>query len=326
LSKIDVVIAVHGGAGAIYQKNMTADQIQFRLCGLRDALKRGFEILLSNCSAVDAVHAAVHEMENHSGFNAGIGSSLNSESEVEMDASIMCGIEKQVGAVCGIRRLRHPINAARRLMAEDQNFFQGAAFESRMQKLSEEVMDPRWFITEPRLKQQLKAAETKSMLLDHSSESLAGKTGTVGAAALDYQGNLSAATSSGGMCNKYPGRIGDSPVVGAGVWAENNCLALSATGTGEQFIRSCFAFNIAALVKYKGLGLQEACITALDDVKLISGEGGCVAIDSEGNLALPFNSAGMYRAWINPGSKKYFLAIFDEDYLEAGTLDDLLKK
>ncbi len=260
-------IAIHGGAGTILRSTMTPElQLQYE-SGLQQAMNTGYEILAAGGSS--------HEM----------------------DSSIMYGKGLEAGAVCGVSNIKNPVKLARAIMDHSEHVVlcgPGAEEFARLQHLQFE--DNEYFYTEQRYKQWQQALLEDKVQLDHSDK----KFGTVGAVALDKHGNLAASTSTGGMTNKKYGRMGDSPVIGAGTYANNNTCAISCTGHGELFIRSIVAYDISCLIEYKGLSLKEACdIVVHDKLLKIGGEGGLVAIDKYGNIEMPFNSEGMYRACRN---------------------------
>jgi L-asparaginase / beta-aspartyl-peptidase len=319
------VLAIHGGAGAL-RRDIQGDPVllEGRCAGLRRALAAGWRILSAGGPALDAVQAAVEELEDDPHFNAGRGASLDELGRVRLDASIMCGRERRAGALCAAERLRHPVAGARRLLEEGLVLAEGREVEERLCRAGLEGMPPGWFVTPARraqLEAALAAGETR---LDHSGESAAaGRTGTVGAAARDAAGHLAAATSTGGMTAKRAGRIGDSPVIGAGTWADDRSLALSATGMGEAFLRTAFAKEVADRLLLAGQSLGEACAAALAEVSALGGEGGCAAVDRFGRVALPFSSAGMYRGWTDIAAGRWRLAIFEEAVLQEGPLEDL---
>ncbi len=292
-------IAIHGGSGTINRTEITPEQEnQFRQ-GLEDALDAGYHILARGGSALDAVEEAVRSLEENELFNAGRGSVFSANGKHEMDASIMCGQSLKAGAVAGVTNIRNPISLARVVMEQSENVFllgAGAEEFAREHKLTVETDD--YFFTQLRFDQLKDAQKENKTQLDHSKKNT-GK-GTVGAVALDKEGNLAAATSTGGLTNKKYGRVGDTPVIGAGTYASNQTCAVSCTGYGEFFIRSVVAYDISCLMEYKGLSLKEACIYVVQDkLKNRGGEGGLIAIDAAGHVELPFNSEGMYRAWRN---------------------------
>lgn len=290
-------IAIHGGAGTILRSTMTADlQLQYET-GLQQALDKGYKILEGGGSSLDAVEAAVMMLEDFPLFNAGKGAVFNNIGKHEMDASIMFGKGLEAGAVCGVGNIKNPVQLARAVMEHSGHVLlsgQGAEIFARQQNIPFE--DDAYFYTEQRYKQWQEALKEDKVQMDHSDK----KFGTVGAIALDKNGNLAAATSTGGMTNKKFGRVGDSPVIGAGTYANNNTCAVSCTGHGELFMRSVVAYDISCLVEYKGLSLKEACdLVVYDKLVKIGGEGGLIAIDKQGNIEMPFNSEGMYRACRN---------------------------
>jgi len=285
-------IAIHGGAGTILRSTMTpALQLEYET-GLQHALDTGYQILETGGSSLDAVEAAVVSLEDCPLFNAGKGAVFNNVGGHEMDACIMSGKGLQAGAACGISHIRNPIKLARAVMEHSQNVLLCGAGAEQFAKQHLSFEDDAYFYTEQRYMQWQDALKEDKVLLDHSDK----KFGTVGAVALDIHGNLAAATSTGGMTNKKFGRIGDSPIPGAGTYANNNTCAVSCTGHGELFIRSVVAYDISCLMEYKGLSLKDACdLVVYDKLVKIGGEGGLIAIDKIGNIEMPFNSEGMYR-------------------------------
>jgi beta-aspartyl-peptidase (threonine type) len=293
----DISIAIHGGAGTILRSTMTPElQLQYET-GLQNALNAGYNILAGGGSSLDAVEAAVASMEDFPLFNAGRGAVFNNIGGHEMDAAIMNGKGLEAGAVCGVSHVKNPVALARAIMDHSGHVIlcgQGAEQFAKLQGLAFE--GDAYFYTEQRYRQWQEALKEDRVQLDHSDK----KFGTVGAVALDKDGNLAAATSTGGMTNKKYGRMGDSPIPGAGTYANNNTCAISCTGHGELFIRSVVAYDISCLIEYKGLSLKEACdIVVYDKLVKIGGEGGLIAIDKHGNIEMPFNSEGMYRACRN---------------------------
>jgi beta-aspartyl-peptidase (threonine type) len=290
----NISIAIHGGAGTILRSNMTPElQAQYE-AGLGQALQAGYAILESGGSSVDAVQAAVMHLEDFQLFNAGKGAVFNNRGKHEMDASIMDGRTLAAGAVCGVGNVRNPVQLARAVMDQSEHvLLAGAGAEEFARQMELPFEADSYFFTQQRYDQWQQALLEDKVQLDHSDK----KFGTVGAAALDMAGNLAAATSTGGMTNKKFGRVGDSPIPGAGTYANNATCAISCTGHGELFIRSVVAYDISCLMEYKGLSLQEACnIVVHDKLVRIGGEGGLVAVDYSGNICMPFNSEGMYRA------------------------------
>lgn len=295
------VIAIHGGAGAITRSQLSQEQELRYIQALSDIVETGQRMLEDGRSALDVVTEAVRLLEECPLFNAGIGAVYTRDETHELDACVMDGNTLNAGAVAGVSHLRNPILAARLVMEHSPHVMmigEGAenfAIAQGMERVSADI-----FSTPERYAQLLAARTAGETVLDHSASPLDenNKMGTVGAVALDMFGNLAAATSTGGMTNKLPGRVGDSPLVGAGCYANNASVAVSCTGTGEVFIRALAAYDIAALMDYGGLSLSEACErVVIEKLPALGGSGGLIAIDHEGNVALPFNSEGMYRAW-----------------------------
>ncbi|MBJ9535999.1 beta-aspartyl-peptidase [Citrobacter braakii] len=295
------VIAIHGGAGAITRALLSQEQELRYIQALSDIVETGQRMLEDGRSALDVVTEAVRLLEECPLFNAGIGAVYTRDETHELDACVMDGNTLNAGAVAGVSHLRNPILAARLVMEHSPHVMmigEGAenfAIAQGMERVSADI-----FSTPERYAQLLAAQSVGETVLDHSATPLDenNKMGTVGAVALDMFGNLAAATSTGGMTNKLPGRVGDSPLVGAGCYANNASVAVSCTGTGEVFIRALAAYDIAALMDYGGLSLSEACErVVMEKLPALGGSGGLIAIDHEGNVALPFNSEGMYRAW-----------------------------
>lgn len=297
-----VVIAIHGGAGTILRSNMTSELQQHYERGLNDALEAGYSILKRGGSSLAAVEAAVVTLEDFSMFNAGRGSVFNNAGKHEMDASIMCGKTLDAGAVSAVSNVKNPIRLAYTIMQRSEHVMLfGAGAEVFAEQHNIEFAPDDYFYNEFRYNQWQEALKEDRVQMDHSDK----KFGTVGAVALDKDGNLAAATSTGGMTNKKFGRVGDSPIIGAGTYANNHTCAVSCTGHGELFIRSVVAYDISCLMEYKGLSLKEACdVVVHDKLVKIGGEGGLVAIDKHGNIDMPFNSEGMYRACIDINGNK----------------------
>ena len=298
---VKAVIAIHGGAGAIGRAQMSPEKEQRYVHVLSSIIETGQRMLESGVSALDVVTEAVRLLEECPLFNAGIGAVFTRDETHELDACVMDGNTLQAGAVAGVSRLRNPVLAARLVMEHSPHVFMiGEGAEKFAFSHGMEAVSPSLFSTPERFAQLMEARDAGNTVLDHGGAPLdeSKKFGTVGAVALDKQGNLAAATSTGGMTNKLPGRVGDSPQPGAGWNANNPNLAGSCTGTGEVFIRALAAYDIAALMEYGGLSLQEACdAVVMEKLPALGGSGGLIAVDREGNVALPFNSEGMYRAW-----------------------------
>jgi beta-aspartyl-peptidase (threonine type) len=299
----NIALALHGGAGTITKANMTPEQEAEYKHALEFALLRGWQILEAGGSAIDAVEASVIEMELNPLFNAGRGSVFTHEGLIEMDASIMNGADLTAGAAAGVKNIKHPVKLARAIMEKSEFvMLSGKGAEQFAMEKGLETESDDYFFTRRRFDQLEKAKASGKSFLDHTTD-FAGnnkKFGTVGAVALDSNGNLAAATSTGGMTNKKYGRIGDTPIIGAGTYAENGVAAVSCTGDGEFFIRQSVAYDLIALMKYKDLSLKEAADYAIfNNLNSIKGEGGLIAVDSEGNIEMVFNSEGMYRACIS---------------------------
>ncbi len=308
-------IVIHGGAGTILKEKMTPErEVQYRE-KLTESLRTGYAIVESGGSAVDAVQAAVIVMEDSPLFNAGKGAVFTNEGKNEQDACIMDGRTLNSGAVAGVRRIKNPILLARAVMDKSEHILLAADGAEAFAKLhGVEFADEDYFYTEERWK-QLQAAKYKEKMtqtdysqLDHSDD----KHGTVGAVAPDKHGNLAAATSSGGMTNKKFGRLGDSPIVGAGNYANNRTCAVSGTGHGEYFITGVVSYDVSALMEYKGLSLEAAADLVINEkLTALGGTGGLIAIDREGNFAMPFNTPGMYRGHLLEGQAPVVM-IFQE--------------
>ena len=297
---VKAVIAIHGGAGAITRAQLTSEQEKRYIDALYAIVETGQKMLEAGESALDVVTEAVRLLEECPLFNAGIGSVFTRDETHELDACVMDGISLKAGAVAGVSHLRNPVLAARLVMEESPHvLLTGAGAERFAFEHGMEPVSPDLFSTEARYQQLLDARSAGMTQLDHTAPlDERSKMGTVGAVALDKAGNLAAATSTGGMTNKLPGRVGDSPLPGAGCYANNATAAVSCTGTGEVFIRALAAYDITALMDYGGLSLSEACErVVMEKLPALGGIGGLIAVDREGNVALPFNSEGMYRAW-----------------------------
>lgn len=310
MSKGPFAIALHGGAGTINPDELTPDIEHAYTTALFEALKAGSEILTLGGSSIDAVEATVISLENCPLFNAGKGAVFTHEKTHELDACIINGSNLNMGAVAAVKGIKNPISLAKSVMNHTEHVLligEGAQAFARNQGF--EILDDSYFFTEHRYRQLLQIIDSEKTALDHSLSSNT-KMGTVGAVALDRSGNLAAATSTGGMTNKRFGRVGDSPIAGAGTYANNSTCAVSCTGHGEFFIKHVVAYDVHALMKYKNLSLHDAAHeVVIEKLKSAGGEGGLVAVDSKGNISMPFNSTGMYRASIKEGQKP-FTAIF----------------
>lgn len=286
-------LAIHGGAG---DAAGGADTTTHRGV-LREIAADGVRRLRDGTSAVDVVEALVMRLEECPLFNAGVGAVLNRDGAPELDAAIMDGATRACGAVAGVARIRSPVRLARAVMERSPHvLYTGTGAEALGRALGLPEVTPDYFITEERFR-QLKDAHARGVIaLDHDTLAPGGM-GTVGAVARDRDGHLAAATSSGGLTNKHPGRVGDTPIIGAGTFADDASVAVSCTGTGEAFIRAGFAHHVHARLSYSRWGLAQACEEALAQVRRFGGRGGCIAIGRDGAVALPFTSSVMFRAW-----------------------------
>ncbi|MET0462480.1 MAG: isoaspartyl peptidase/L-asparaginase [Chitinophagaceae bacterium] len=297
-------LVIHGGAGTILRENMTAEMEKAYRQGLEEALSAGYLLLEKGGTAIDAVKAAVISLENNILFNAGRGSVFASDGSQEMDASIMDGSNLMAGAVSGVRNVRNPVELAHMVMVNSGHVMLTGDGANAFAESNGIPTEPdEYFFSQLRYDQWMQVRGTASAALDHNVQVNDKKFGTVGAAACDQFGNIAAATSTGGMTNKQWGRVGDSPIIGAGTYANNNTCAISCTGHGEIFIRAVAAYDVSCLMEYQGLSLQAAMDKVVSD-KLVKmeGEGGMIGVDPKGNAALVFNSAGMYRGiWNSEG-------------------------
>lgn len=308
------VIAIHGGAGTITRASLTAEDEARYHQALYDIVAAGQAVLNAGGSALEAVTEAVRLLEDCPLFNAGHGAVYTSEGKHELDACVMNGADLASGAVACVTKLRNPILAARTVMENSEHvLLVGPAAEAFAARHGAVTVEPAYFHTDARHEQWQRVRGQSRAMLDHDASSFAfaeksaepkepidpdNKFGTVGAVALDQFGNLAAATSTGGITNKQPGRVGDSPIIGAGCYANNATVAVSATGTGEAFMRTAACYDIGARMAYAGQSLEEASrAVVFETLPKVGGRGGVIAIDRHGNLALPFNTEGMYRAW-----------------------------
>ena len=311
-------LAIHGGAGVIERDQLSAADEQSIRADLERALEAGRAILAEGGSALDAVEAAVVALEESPRFNAGKGSVYNAEGRHELDASIMEGRTRRAGAVAGVETIRNPVRLARAVMEESPHVMMISAGAERFADTRPHIVRVAndWFDTDARraqLDQEQARERAEAADANPDADNLRGKYfGTVGAVALDAHGDLAAATSTGGMTNKRYGRVGDSPLIGAGTWADERC-AVSGTGWGEFFIRNVVAHDIAARMAYGGASLAAAAdAVILQRVPELGGDGGAIAIDRDGNIAMPFNTSGMYRGWVKPDGSRG-TAIFGEE-------------
>ncbi len=318
-----IALAIHGGAGTILKSLMTEELESEYRNGLQSALETGWNILQKGGNALDTVEATVVELENFHLFNAGKGSVFTHEGKNEMDACLMDGKTLRAGAVSFVRHIKNPIKLARLVMEKTEHvLLAGEGANEFAREMNVEFETDEYFFTDFRYEQLLKAREEGRVQLDHTIEEIGSpksqvpgendsnelaaldlglgtkNLGTVGAVACDSGGNVAAATSTGGMTNKKFGRIGDTPIIGAGNYADNRTCAVSCTGHGEFFMLGVTAYDLAARMKYKNLNLEQAARETIDYLTEIGGEGGLIAVDAKGNVALPFNSEGMYRGFV----------------------------
>jgi beta-aspartyl-peptidase (threonine type) len=298
----NITICIHGGAGTILKEDMTPELENAYLEALQTALNAGYAVLEEGGTAVNAVKAAVVVLEDNVLFNAGKGSVFTKKGVQEMDAAIMSGIDLQAGAVSGVRSVRNPVALANEVMLHSNHvFLSGKGANDFAIKQGIKLEPDEYFFSQFRYDQWKSLRDSDNYSLDHTHHHLDElmrdkKFGTVGAVACDVNGNIAAATSTGGMTNKKYGRIGDSPVIGAGTYANNQTCAISCTGHGEPFIKAVAAHTVSCLMEYKGMTLQDAMEeTVMHKLKNMDGEGGMIGVDVQGNFSMLFNSAGMYR-------------------------------
>lgn len=303
------VIAIHGGAGTLTRAGLTPRGARLYRAALLAALEAGNAILRRGGAALDAVAAAVVAMEDDPLFNAGRGAVYNADGGHELDAAIMDGATLRAGAVCATRRIRNPVLAARAVMERTPHVMLAAGGADRFARARGlALVAPGYFGTAHRRaaleRERLRRAGARAPPATEAE-----RHGTVGAVALDSRGDLAAATSTGGYTNKLAGRVGDSPVIGAGTYADNRCCAVSGTGTGEYFMRALLAYDVAARMRYLGEPLARAALRALAGVAALGGSGGLIALDGRGRIAMPFNTEGMYRGYAR-GRSRPVVAIF----------------
>jgi beta-aspartyl-peptidase (threonine type) len=301
-----ISIAIHGGAGTILKEDMTPALEEAYRHGLSEALQAGYAVLENGGTAINSVKAAVVVLEDNPLFNAGKGSVFTKKGLNEMDAAIMDGSTLEAGAIAGVRNIRNPVELAEEVMLHSGHVFlsgKGANDFAIRQGIKLESDD--YFYSQYRYDQWREIRDSDLYQLDHKNDKLVGllkgkKIGTVGAVACDGDGNIAAATSTGGMTNKRFGRIGDSPMIGIGTYANNKTCAISCTGHGEIFIKAVAAYDVSCLMEYKNMSLKQACEeVVLKKLVVLNGEGGLIGMDAKGNAALVFNSAGMYRGLKN---------------------------
>ena len=310
------VLVIHGGAGTILKSQMTPEKEKLYTQGLNDALNAGNEVLAKGGTALDAVVAAIKVLEDNPLFNAGKGAVFTNEGKNEMDAAIMDGSNLKAGSVAGVTTIKNPITAARAVMDKSEHVMMtGKGAEKFAQQSGCIIVDPSYFFTQERWDalQKVKAEDSTKTLLDHDSSktflkqpgNYDYKYGTVGCVALDMYGNLAAGTSTGGMTNKKFGRIGDAPIIGAGTYANNATCAISCTGWGEFYIRLVMAKTISDRMELAHQSLKDASDEMImKKLGQLGGDGGMIAVDKNGNIAMPFNTEGMYRAYITSDGKK----------------------
>ncbi|MEJ2904293.1 isoaspartyl peptidase/L-asparaginase [Pedobacter panaciterrae] len=308
------VLVVHGGAGTILKKSMTPEKEAAYTAALTKALQQGYDAIKSGKTSLDAVEAAIRVLEDSPLFNAGKGAVFTHDGKNEMDAAIMEGKSLKAGAVAGVSVIRNPITAARAVMEKSEHVMMvSRGAEQFAKQCGVEIVDPKYFYTKERwdgLQEAIKEDSVKAVLDHGNKKSLKlgtinrdYKFGTVGAVALDKMGNLAAGTSTGGMTNKKYGRVGDSPIIGAGTYANNLTAGISCTGWGEFYIRSVVAYDVSAMMEYRNLSVADASKKALDKMEKLGGDGGLIALDKNGNVAMPFNTEGMYRGTVTEDGK-----------------------
>ena len=285
---VEFSIAIHGGAGTITRKNMTQGKENAYRSKLKETLNVGYSILNKGGTSLDAVEATIRIMENSELFNAGKGAVFTNAGTNELDASIMDGRNLKAGAVARVKTVKNPISAARKVMEETWHvMLSGDGADKFAKEQGLDIVDPNYFYTQRRW-DSLKRIQVE-------------KHGTVGCVALDKHGNLAAGTSTGGLTNKRWGRVGDSPIIGAGTYANNQTCAVSGTGQGEYFIRGNVAYDVSAIMEYKGKSVGEAAQNVIRKLSDKGGNGGIITMDSKGNISMPFNTAGMYRGFRKAG-------------------------
>lgn len=295
-------MVIHGGAGVMDQKNMTAEQQQDYILVLNRVLAVGDSVLANGGTSMDAVENAIVIMENSPLFNAGKGAVFTHDGTVELDASVMDGKTLKAGAIAAVRDIKNPIRVARAVMEKSEHVLLNGSGASQFAKEQGfQPVDNSYFYTEKRRKQ------LEELLKKEREAGVNDKHGTVGCVALDKYGNIAAGTSTGGMTNKRWGRIGDSPIIGAGTYASNQTGGFSGTGHGEYYIRLGFTRDISAMMEYKNLSVQEACRAEIDKLTQLGGTGGVIGLDRNGNVAMEFNTSGMFRGYVKSTGEKQIL-------------------
>lgn len=310
----DFVLVVHGGAGTIVKDRMTPEQERAYTEKLTEAMKRGYEILDNDGTALGAVEETIRILEDSPLFNAGKGAVFTGAGKNELDASIMDGETLNAGAVASVTTIKHPITAAHAVMVKSKHvLLVGAGAEMFAAEQGLEIVKPEYFFDQNRWDQLLKTKESENSSLAPSANEKKIKFGTVGALALDREGNLAAGTSTGGLTNKRHGRVGDSPIIGAGTYANNKTCAVSGTGQGEYFMRHLVAYSVSAMMEFLEIGVVESANKVVHETLTGSGGlGGIIALDKDGHIAMPFNTEGMYRGWVEAGGEVHVLMYEEE--------------
>lgn len=317
----EVAIVIHGGAGTILKQNMTPELEQAYKKVLEEAVRTGYAILKNGGSSIEAVEKTINILEDSPLFNAGKGAVFTNQGKNELDASIMDGKTLKAGAIAGVTTVKNPIDLARAVMEKSEHVMlarEGAEFFAQQNGI--EIVNPAYFYVESRYQSLLKAQEKEKIELDHHDKAefydpyiKDSKFGTVGCVALDQNGNIAAGTSTGGMTNKKWGRIGDAPIIGAGTYANNATCGISATGWGEYFMRNVVAYDVSAMMAYKGISIEKAAKEVIQNkLTKLGGDGGIIGLDRKGNIIMEFNTAGMYRASIDK-TGKLTLGIYKEN-------------
>lgn len=317
VKEIKPVLVIHGGAGTILKKNMSPEKERAYTAGLEEALKKGYAILQAGGSSIDAVEAVVRILEDNPLFNAGKGAVFNNEGKIELDAAIMNGETLAAGSVAGVTTIKNPVTAARAVMEKSEHVMmigKGAEKFAAQQGLT--IVNPSYFYTEERWRslERIRKEDSSKAAIDRSAdtdqysikqaENRDSKYGTVGAVALDKKGNLAAATSTGGTTNKKFGRVGDVPIIGAGTYANNSTCAISCTGWGEFFIRLVMAKSVSDMMEYGKMSLRDAAFEmVMKKLPSMKGDGGLIAVNKNGDIAMPFCTEGMYRGFIDRDGK-----------------------
>tara|TARA_R110002072_G_C7953856_1_gene533403 strand:- start:384 stop:1325 length:942 start_codon:yes stop_codon:yes gene_type:complete len=290
-----IVIAAHGGAGRLGLRQVKYPARKKYEDGIADALEVGQKILLKGGSALQSVTETVAVLEDNELFNAGRGAAICSDGTVELSASVMRGSDRAVGAMVGLKRTKNPVRAAKSILGHSHVLLFGPKADRYADSKGLDMVPSTYFYTKRRRRQWERIRDSDTSVLDHSDDE---PQGTVGAVARDRRGNLAAATSTGGLVNQLAGRVGDTPIIGAGTWADNKTCAVSATGKGDAFARVSFARRVADLIELGNYSLMDAGLFALEEVRAVKGQGGCIAIDSDGVLAMPFITEHMVRGWV----------------------------